>query len=43
MSVNKETARKAMDELLNQRDLTASDRHFTENCIQHNPVIARRP
>ncbi|MFD3482584.1 nuclear transport factor 2 family protein [Streptomyces sp. NPDC058665] len=40
MSVNKETARKAMVELLNQRDLTALDRHFAENYIQHNPVIA---
>ncbi|MFE4369413.1 hypothetical protein ACFRMN_14485 [Streptomyces sp. NPDC056835] len=40
MSVNKETAPKAMDELLNQRrDLTALDRHLTENCIQYNPAI----
>lgn len=40
MSVNKETAQKAMEELLNQRDLTALDRHFAENYIQHNPAIA---
>ncbi|MFB8749123.1 nuclear transport factor 2 family protein [Streptomyces parvulus] len=40
MSVNKETAYKAMDELLNRRDLTALDRYFTENYIQHNPAIS---
>jgi predicted SnoaL-like aldol condensation-catalyzing enzyme len=39
MSSNVETARKAMYELFNDRDLTAVDRYFTEDYKQHNPIV----
>ncbi|NMO51483.1 SnoaL-like domain-containing protein [Actinoplanes sp. TBRC 11911] len=40
MPGNKSTARKAMDELFNQRDITAVERYFADDYIQHNPMIA---